>query len=1442
LSAVAGAGLFGLALRQWAFALLAFLDLQGGRIQTLADLVQLLIWAALAGWFIVRLWQPAKGDAPQITSHTQTSDIIAAGSRSVAIGNARDVTINTGDRVEVSNYIYNDARPPSAEEPADLNAQIQLACRRVSERLANILLDGRPVIAREAIRQRLNRFLTSHIRYCFVLGGSGVGKSTFMGVEAQRLLEEGWTVLLVRGDSFTLNNLVDAVRHDFAVATSLVSWQQIVNAIHEGPQDVSGFALLIDAVNDGDPEVVARELALLHDSLGDTDPQLFKVIVSCKDADLNRLLGRPQAPAYEEVEATAPRVGLGYYALRVGDFTADELNDALRVIGATELLTPGRFGERVDPHIATVRDLLKHPATFEHYAQLHLSGNPASVSNLTWGGLIGERLQKALSLAARQCAKTPEELRNLTIAFAGLCRERNAREALLDGEEVRGALPDLFIPALGSERTPYEALMGQGVLVEQPSLSGRQSIGFRITDAAGYLISFEMERQSASLGDDEFRALVAGWVVAAWDYSPLLDGVLALADRLSERPREPRLLLLLDVLLEEHPSYSELFRLMRPTIIVSLFELIIQDDSEHIYSYKEAARHVRASEEMLTEVRLCLQDPDARIRELAAELIGIHRDVNSTPTLTGLLEDEEREVSLAAWVALGRIGRPALDTLLGVANDSSQPAESRRHCVSALRAVGFRDGWVSAAVARCLEDAEANRDTALLQSTFLTAAHLRDRGHTAYAIRALEHEDNEVVHAAAKLLTEVPDPAAFDALRQALCPQLSPAGETRNRRWLHRQLMDGLVASDRERAQPVILEMIREGLGDAGELRPVEALEVVEMTGFPAAYSLALEDLVERLGREPNQALVWWGAELLGKTWVPEQLAAMVESARRLDTPEPKVARLFVNALTPNMREHDEFPTGNGLNRVKDLYTPVKCHAANFVAEAGPLLAEARALSTIGLCELLWAAGDVSAEPWLLHKLEHPTVVPERVRLEKHYIMRALGTCGTRRSLDAVLDYVRQGQEISIYFPRETLYPLLRREVLSADALAAVARDPSANVYARAACLIALGIWDVRAHQWLFADVAREATDAELQRQAVRLLGFGEDVAVIPYLRGLLRNSPQNSVKAEAAEALARLNARQAVHDIERALEVSHDPRYALVLARFGEESSLDAVLDTLRTARPEALGAYLEALAAFSHFPRGTEAVRERFEGWTAGEPNVWDTQTPLIRGLARHNPALLLENVNRLYDEGLLNSGARTALASRIPRLFRSDAADRTLLRELVSRLLCDRDVQTRDVTVHSLRRTSGEFCSGMYEALSTAPGSDEWSRACAVYALGAWGGEDEAVLIESLRYDSELLVRRAADDVVESMRRHRHLQTHLERFNTTAGLSRLSSYLCLRRQGTASTIWSLHDAPEEALTHTFVRYLTDEINKRLKEVYRERQEADKKLDESRGTVRFS
>ena len=74
-------------------------------------------------------------------------------------------------------------------------------------------------------------------------------------------------------------------------------------------------------------------------------------------------------------------------------------------------------------------------------------------------------------------------------------------------------------------------------------------------------------------------------------------------------------------------------------------------------------------------------------------------------------------------------------------------------------------------------------------------------------------------------------------------------------------------------------------------------------------------------------------------------------------------------------------------------------------------------------------------------------------------------------------------------------------------------------------------------------------------------------------------------------------------------------------------------------------------------------------------------------------------------------------------------------------------------------------------------------------------------------------------------------------------TKCLRRLSAYLCLKQQGTVSTIRALRDDKAEgSVARAFVRHLIEGIDKSLREEYRKQQDEDKKIDESRGTIWFS
>jgi HEAT repeat protein len=1447
-----------LTVHYWLPALLNFAKVNSDEIQAITDLAQGVIWVAAGLWFVLSLWFRSRRNAPQ-ASPANNRELSISGEKSNNISNTGSNNIFGnqigGDAVGRDKIVINNLNVSTAQQQPSASggdtslpiksldvALLSNVCRKVTTRLAHELIDNQRIISREDFRTRLDQFLASSTRYSFVLGSSGVDISTAMAIEAQRLLENGWTVLLVRGRDFTLEHAATRVSEELSHPSLGPTWHQIVEPwAEEVSAPPSRFALLIDAIDKAAHEDVSRQLLSLHDSISDAPLEQLKVIISCHDVVWNDSIRDRILPLEEDVEHFGRRTGRGYKLLYISDFTADELERALRSIGDTELLSPGCVGEWVDPHIATLRELLKHPATFGHYAALHESGDASSIHNLTWSGLIEHRLRKALVRAAPQCGKSPDELRAQLLWYASLARQQKARDFLLSVSVIKESLPELYVAASRSLTSPYTALLEQGVLHQSQASGSEQAVSFRITDAGGYLLSFELEQEANGKAPDELRGIVTEWLQEAWNYSPILDALLAWIDRLALTPHNPQLRMLIEILAEQHRS-SDLFRLMRPTVMSSLFEIIKSEDVEDFYLYRDVAVEVRSSPKALAEIHRHLIDPNPQARQLAARLVGVHRDVSAASKLVTLLEDKEEDVRHEAYTSFGHIGKAALPALLQALNDTSTSEERRSRCVIALRNVGFRDEEVSRALAECLRHAQAKTNAELLQTTLLTAAHLRDTGHTSFAIAALHHPDGDVAQAAAKLLTEVPDPSAFNTLRDALRPQYSPTGEIVERYWLPRQLMAALLKTDQLKAEPVILDLISDALSGTGELSPAEVVSATEKLGLPAAYSLVLENTVSQLTDPPSERnIVWHSTQMLGRTWEPKQLTRLAATTAKVLEQGVDLAKLFVDAIAPGMQIHDEFPLGNRLNRVSDLLAVAKSRAANFVPEASRLLGQARELSSAELSRLLWIVGDARAEEALLGKIEQPAAEGQRVWYERNSVIRALGTCGTERGAAAVLNYLRTQKEISIYFPEETLCPLVRRGLLLPDELFRIVRDSNISVQGRTCSLVALGILDSPAYRDLFAGISgSDEEDEILQRYAVRMLGFTKDSSVIPALHRLLRTSSRQSIKSQAAEALGRLNARQTVHDIERALEDSYASGFVNALASFQEESSLSLLINGLRTASHEHRAAYLAAIGSFSHYPRGREIIREQFEGWSSSNVSIFDEQSALIEGLARHDPDMLLERFNRHYDSGNVRVSACQRLAQLVPRMFRAEATDKSLLMGAVKRLACDRHVIVREYVTYILERTNPAFCHQLYNELRHAPDSDEWSQACAVNTLGFWSSD--IAEIETARHAEDLLVRRAADAALVMRERRQHLQHHIEQYQSRDGLARLAAYLCLKEQGDVSTIRTLYDVtPEQATAHIFLRQLTEQINNRLRNDNRKKEEEEKKLATSRGTIWF-
>jgi HEAT repeat protein len=380
------------------------------------------------------------------------------------------------------------------------------------------------------------------------------------------------------------------------------------------------------------------------------------------------------------------------------------------------------------------------------------------------------------------------------------------------------------------------------------------------------------------------------------------------------------------------------------------------------------------------------------------------------------------------------------------------------------------------------------------------------------------------------------------------------------------------------------------------------------------------------------------------------------------------------------------------------------------------------------------------------------------------------------------------------------------------------------------------------AHKDLFLEIIAQSEDTVLQAYAARMAGFAQDSTLVPSLVHLLRRADDAFVAEQAAEALARLDARQMVRDIEQALEEFAETERAsgfiTALAHFREPSSTRVLIDALE--RNRSLHVHhevIEALGAFLTDRRARQIVLERLETWRGGNMDMGE-QCPAIRALARHDPQFLLQRVCQLYDAGRLDRSARQELALWIPHLTQAVGADGAALLEFLRRLVCDRYLPVRERVGQSLGRVELALCHQVYEELCNTP--DEWCQACAVYSLGFWNSDEGE--IQSARYADAFLIRHAADAALEMRHRRHALQRLVKQYGAADGVARLAAYLSIKEHGDEQAIWALRETVhEDDLARTFLRQLIDDVTKQLEEDRRKRGDEEQKLLDSVGAIRF-
>lgn len=1367
-------------------------------------------------------------------------------------------------------------------------AELCEACRKVTAAAIKQTLFGRQTIRRESARAQAEKFLKSAVRYCFVTGASAVGKSTALATETEALQVNGWTTLLfslLPEKGFSLEYAKDEIRKSFSPPLERLEWEQIVKPWNnsEGKTfQTNGKRLMIilDGLEVAEPSHIAAELSRLHQSLAATSPAQVKVILSCRDTQFEGFLRNRLLPFYNPAAGLEGGSLLDYVTFVIKDFNNAELDAALTKIGATDLLSEWDVKGNFNSHAATLRSLLKHPGTFEHYADLYARRQINRIQAETWSSLIEKRLDYCLREVERETGVDKKKILGDLIKLAEQCREQKARDFAVDSGEVRAKFPGWFAEENSPLPTVYAALLKGGILEEKSGLAEQKLAAFRITDAGAYLLSFALETEfdavtDASASDADGKdgegkiETVSAWFNEGWSYSPVIDAVLALIDRLSDSAdpeRRKELLPLLDALILNH-HHNSLFRLMKPSVLEFVFRLIeSQDDGEkhrrhRRYDYFEAAREIRYSMENEELLRRNFADLNASARELAIELTGIYGLARFVPRLVELLADEEQDVRSAVYKACGRIGVPAIDALLTALDDTETSADVRQRVVWALNNIGHLNDRVSKSLSGQFEKALAASNVELTKTLLLAAAHLRDRRQSDFALQCLTHEDDDVIWKAAKFFTEAPDEKAFEPLRNILGEIYSPTSQAPQGRWHFDQVIAALVKIDREKIALELLRLFEKVLKDFEEnpnekhiFSPSRIAELAAKHDLPDCYPILFAHLARLLQKSSASAGVFHLTEELEKVWNPGSLEKLISAQRVLEENGTDVARLFVGAVLPHNQENDEDDYGDRLNQASHLGPAIKSFAPNFVIEAGRLLPNAPYFTTKELSRYFWIIGDERAEDYLLAKLDaaieaNKAAEDQRKNLLPSDICRALGACGAEKSAKRILSFLAEDAEgVTRNFAAETLVPLLVRKVVELSALAELAENENNNWVGRAVCVEALARYDAPEHLDLFSKLAENRENNPVLRDAVIALGVTRSPHAVKPLRLVLRDRKiDDETKGYAARALSlALDAKVALPDIEEAFcELkSYDQitvkLFVDALTHFGEQSSIK-ILKQLENAPPDISRYAAEVVSAFAKGDENEKEVIEKLEESTTERHSFFDRQSRLVRGLLRNPQNHLLMVLSEHLEKDRLNESSRWQISNFLRGLAGNSSVDRKLVIKIVAHLVCDHEPSLRYNVLSILSFLDEEFCRDVYEFLADDATADEWTRACAVESLGYWNSDESKM--QNARYDRDILVRRAADLALAQRAKRRKLEYHFTKFqNEKDGLARLSSFICLLENGDSETLRRLAPSSRKvSLQATYDNHLKSKISERLDRKESDLQREQVKRLRERSTIWF-
>jgi len=377
--------------------------------------------------------------------------------------------------------------------------------------------------------------------------------------------------------------------------------------------------------------------------------------------------------------------------------------------------------------------------------------------------------------------------------------------------------------------------------------------------------------------------------------------------------------------------------------------------------------------------------------------------------------------------------------------------------------------------------------------------------------------------------------------------------------------------------------------------------------------------------------------------WRPDHLTILAATAEHLSAKGTDLEQLMIDGMIQGMQSKTQHIFQDEATQVSGLELSAKCRMFGSTTGISKLLDLNDWTIDVTVGNLLWVSGDMTAEDELLKKLTQPL---SNIDLE-YSIVRALGTCGTWNGAKAVIQHLHNAPELRANLGREAVAPLILRGFVSPEQIVELTLNPQASILGRIVSAKTMGYLRTKGFGEALRTLISQDEDERLLVTAIEAIYKIQDASAIPDLEALLLKTESENVASSVAYSLHRLEARQSIPAIKKAIEkfgLAGDTHLLTTLAWFQDSF----VIPSLRKAISGARNPFVPPLTAIESVGRflpedwAREILITELETWH-GVNFDNSTQLYAVRALARSEPNLLLERFICLYDTGHLHESAR-------------------------------------------------------------------------------------------------------------------------------------------------------------------------------------------------------